>query len=114
MKVTRQGIMGLKNEAEKSFYFNLKWGIKQCFNVNILELPGILETLGIKLPVGIKEYYYYFTMHEAKIVFDSGDIVIFHMGNMTSPYPYIICNEKEWLLTAKNRKVATLEEFEKI
>lgn len=111
MKITKHGIIGVNDEAERIFYLKLKWGIKNLFKLNISELPSILETLGVKLPVGIKEHYYYYTTHEAKIVLDSGEIIVFHMGNMTNTYPYIICNEKEWILATKDRKVARLIEF---
>lgn len=112
MKVTRYGVTDLKSEEENGFYAILKQVLKKVFEVNVGELPTILTTLGIKVPVKVKEYCYNYNAHDTKMKFETGETVVFHRGNMLSPYPYITCNGEDWILIGKDKKVDTLEKFE--
>ena len=111
MKVTRDEIIDLKNQKEKDVYAMLKQALEKIFKVNVGELPTILTTLGIKIPVKVEKLCYYDT-HDVELKFETGKTVIFHMGHMLSPYPYITCNGENWMLIGKDKKVDTLEKFE--
>lgn len=113
MKITHRGVIDLVSKEEKEFYTMLKQVLKKLFEVNVGELPIILTTLGIELPVKVEEYHYHDT-HDAEMKFETGETVIFHGGYMMSPYPYVTCDEEEWILTDKDRKVKSLERMNDI
>lgn len=108
MKITKRGITEFKSKKDSLYYGILKETLRKCFNVNVSELPVILTTLGIQLPVKVDEYSYDYSTHDVKMKVERGETVIFHAGNMISPYPYIIYNGEEWILISKDRKVETL------